>query len=446
MIRYASLSWLCSSLLCAAALSQTPTDTSLVIYNSGIGLTHEKRTLTVKSGSQSIVYPGVATTVQTDSVSVQLPKGIRLYTQQYRYDKISLGKILESYVGKAVRFTRDSASGKLSKGILLATNPPVVKTDRGIESGIKADNFVFDSIPDSLIMKPSLVWNMEANHAIAGEMSLDYLISGIRWKSDYILTLGTTEGDLTGWITVDNHSGKRFEKTSLYLLAGDINRAAVARRYAEVMARSDKAADVTQKALEGYHLYSVPFPVTLADSEKTQIKFMQQRHHALKRIYDVTMLPPFSTAKTRKHPVSQSVELAPFSVPLPAGIVRSYATTGGTTILLGETSLANTPKGEKVTLRLGTNFDLVAKERLVSRSDDSRYLGATVAYTLTNRSDAAKAVRVAVPSVVKSDTRRSSVDTNLPYTRPDGNTLLFTIKLSPGETKTWKVTYRSRKP
>lgn len=448
LLRDLMLPFLASGALFAATLSPAPSGTSLVIYNSGIGLVHEQRSFSVDKGEQSVIYPGVATTVQTDSVSVQLPEGLILYSQQYRYDRITLAKILEAHIGKKVRFKKDGGSkNALGEGVLLASNPPVVKTGRGIESGISAEDFIFDAIPETLMIKPSLVWNIEAKEKTQGEMTLDYLISDIRWKSDYILNLHGQSGDLGGWITVDNRSGKRFEKIDLHLLAGDINRVVMPARYADVMVMEKQmaAAPVTQQAHEGYHLYSVPFRVTIADNEKTQIKFLDRPNHALKRLYEVTMQPPFGTSVEQKRPVSQSVELSEFDVPLPGGIVRTYSETGGTTVLLGETPLQNTPKDEKVKLRLGTNFDLVAKNRLISRSDDKNYLGATVAYSLTNRSDAPKTVEVIVPGIVESTSHQTTVTTVRPYTRPDGYSLQFSVTVGAGETQTWDVAYRARK-
>lgn len=431
------------SALSAATLCDTPENRSLVIYNSGIGLVHETRHLSINQGMQSIVYPGIATTVQTDSVQVKLPEGLVLFSQQYRFDKITLAKILQAQLGKEVRFVRKKEQA--SKGILLAANPPVVQTKRGIESGMKSGDFIFDTIPDTLMLKPSLVWNVDAAHPVDGELGLDYLLSGIGWKSDYVLALSGEEADLTGWITVDNRSGKRFEKTRLHLLAGDINRANLPVRYAQAMVYDKRAAamPVAAKAVEGYHLYSVPFNVTLADNEKTQIKFIDQPRHRLKRTYNALMPSPFSVRGEQKVPVTQSLELSKFPVALPGGIVRTYSEVNDTTVLLGETRIPNTPKDENVTLRLGTNFDIVANNRLGSRHDDKRYLEASVEYTVSNRSEAPKTVAVSVHDVV--DNAANTVRSSEPFSRPDGNTIEFRIQLNANETHHWHVSYRSIK-
>lgn len=446
--RFAAAATLLSSLMFAASLSENPSDASLVIYNSGIGLVHEQRALSLDKGAQSIVYPGVATTVQTDSVNVKLPKGVTLYSQQYRFDKITLQKLLEAHIGKNVRFRSGPEEAPvLREGVLLATAPAVVRTDAGIESGIDAQDFLFEGIPDTLIMKPSLVWNVSAERAVRDEMNLDYLISNIGWKSDYVLHIDGDRGDLTGWITVDNRSGKRFEQIKLHLLAGEINRAMPPVRYADVMMLEKTAAApaVSEQAHEGYHLYTIPFKITLADNEKTQIKFLDRPSHKLTRRYEATALPPFAVSREQKHAVVQSAWLDPFDAPLPAGTVRTYSDAEGTTVLLGESTIANTPKNEKVELKLGKNFDLFAKEKLVERRDDGRYYDATVAYSLVNRSDERKTVALTVPGIVSGNGFAVSVTTKAAYTRPDGNTIRFEQTLKPGETKSWEVDYKARK-
>lgn len=39
------------------------------------------------------------------------------------------------------------------------------------------------------------------------------------------------EANLSGWITINNRSGKSFKNTSLHVLAGDVNRAKQPRRH-----------------------------------------------------------------------------------------------------------------------------------------------------------------------------------------------------------------------
>lgn len=421
--------------------------TTLVIYNDALGLVHQEKAIDLDIGHQSLTYPNVATTIQTDSVNVKFPKSVTLYSQQYRYDKITLSKILQAHIGKVVHFKSGPEENRtIRQGTLLATDPAVIKTSEGITGGIDAKDILFSSIPSELIMRPSLVWNIDVEQPTVGLMRLDYLISGISWKSDYVIDLHEDNADLHGWITVDNHSGKRFEDIQMHLLAGDINRVSAPRIYEKVMAmRAVADAPVAHQATEGYHFYSIPFDVTIADNEKTQIQFIDQKEHHVKRRYNVRMGSPFNSSTERKRAVSQFIDLEPFTMPLPKGTVRTYSKVGDTTILLGETHIPNTPKGEKVRLRLGNNFDIIAKERLIERDDERPYISSTVEYTLSNRSDATKVVEVLVPGVIDKAKGKTTITTDQEYDRPDGHTIRFYITLKADETKSWKVKVRMRR-
>ncbi len=434
--------------LFASTLSEKVDDATLVIYNSDLGLVHEEKTLKLERGVQAITYPDVATTVQTDSVNVQFPEAVSLFSQQYRYDKITLKKILQAHIGKEIQFKSGPEEKQIIKrGTLLATDPAVIKTDEGISGGIADSDIIFSSIPSELIMKPSLIWNVDVEKDVQGKVELDYLITGIGWKSDYVIDLAKDKADLSGWITVNNRSGKRFEDVKMHLLAGDINRVSQMRSYEKampVMAMA-AAAPVAHQAHEGYHFYSIPFKVTVADSEKTQIKFIDKKEHSVKRHYKVRMSSPFNAPSERKQPVSRYIELAPFAMPLPKGTVRTYSTVNDTTVLLGETHLANTPKGEKVTLRLGTDFDIIAKEKLLERDDDKRYMEAMVEYTLTNRSESEKSIEMTIPGVTNNARAKTTITTDEVYERPDGHSIRFSMRLKADESKVWRVNVRMKR-
>lgn len=434
-----------TSLLLASTLADEPKETTLVIYNSSLGLVHETKAVELDKGTQAVTYPDVATTIQTDSVNVRFPDTVALRSQQYRYDKITLDKILQAHIGQEVRFkTGPEANRTIDKGTLLATGPAVIKTAEGISGGISEQDILFSGIPSELIMKPSLVWNVDVESPTKGMLQLDYLISGIDWKSDYVIDLDQQSADLSGWVTVDNHSGKRFEDIKLHLLAGDINRVSRPRVFDKAITmRAMADAPVAHQAVEGYHFYSIPFDVTVADNEKTQIKFIDEKHHPVTRRYSVRMLPPLQSQSQARRAVSQFIDLEPLTIPLPKGTVRTYTKVEETTLLLGETHLPNTPKGEVVKLRLGTEFDIIAKEKLLERDDDKAFISATVEYTLTNRSDTPKRVEVLVPGVMKRAHGKTTITTDQPYDRIDGNTLRFMIDLKADETKVWPLHVRS---
>ena len=97
-----SLLVLSSTLFCAT-LSQKPTASSLIVYNGGVALVHEQRELNLNKNDKQIIYRGVASSIETDSVNVSFPSSLTLYSQQYRFDKLTMFKLLDAHIGKKVR-------------------------------------------------------------------------------------------------------------------------------------------------------------------------------------------------------------------------------------------------------------------------------------------------------------------------------------------------------
>jgi hypothetical protein len=443
-----SLSFAASTLLYAGSLSSKPIESSLVVYNGNIGLVHEDKTITLDKGAQEIVYKDVAQSVVTDSVNVKFPAGVTLYSQQYRFDKITAAKLLNAHIGKKIKVKTFGDNEKIiiQNATLLSSagSQCIVRTDSKEIFSVNPSMIIMEHIPDELITQPSLVWNVDSGKKTDGKISLDYLINNIKWKSNYILDLDGSRGNLGGWITVDNRSGKRFDNVKLNVLAGDVNRARmpVPRVMYKAQAVMSVAPEVSHIAAEGYHFYSVPFRVTLANNEKTQIKFIDEKSIPIKRRYKAWLNNPNYLSSHSRHDVKQYAEIESLEIPLPGGIVRTYSKVGGTTLLLGESRLEHTPRHEKISLVLGTNFDIKVNEKVVERNDDKYYFDETIAYEAVNRSSEERVVELFIPF---TRGRNSSLTTDQDYSYKDGNTLLFKISLKADSKKEFKVHYRSRK-
>ncbi len=443
------LSLFTASLLTAGTIVQEPADASLVVYNGNLGLVHEKRSVQLDKGAQELVYNDVAQSIITDSVNVTFAKGVQLYSQQYRFDQINAQKLAQTHLGKDVRFYIKTGSDLLYKeGTLLsAASQAVIKTNKGEIYTVPTSALIFSSIPKELITKPSLVWNINAPKASRSTLSMDYLVNNISWKSNYVLNLKKEHIDLNGWITINNRSGKAFKDTKLTVLAGDINRASkpVNRRYMAkaVMAEMDTAT-VQELSHEGYHLYKIPFSVSLANNEKTQIKFLDLKNIPITRKYKATFTSPFYANGERKLNVTQYLEIKSLEKALPMGTIRSYSTVDETTLLLGESSIHHTPKHEKIKVALGKNFDLIARSKMLSNNSDRYFNDVKVNYEVTNRSEHTKTVELLVP-YVKRNNGQSSISTSQKYSWKNGNMLSFDVTVKADSKKSFEVYFRAKK-
>lgn len=81
------------------------------------------------------------------------------------------------------------------------------------------------SLPTSLLIKPTLVWKVETPQRLTTDFVVSYRATGFSWRATYIANLSPdeTKMDFTGWVTIDNNSGKKYENALLKLIAGDVN-------------------------------------------------------------------------------------------------------------------------------------------------------------------------------------------------------------------------------
>jgi len=448
LIRLSSVVLLGTSLF-GATLSQKTDNASLVVYNSNVGLVHEEKELSLKKEDKDIHYEGVASSINTDSININLPSTIKLLSQHYKYDKLTQAKLLEAHIGKKieVRRLKNANEYQVISATLLSHNgsESIVKTIDYQILSVPSASIIFETIPKTLITKPSLVWNVETQKDIKTKLSLDYLINNITFKSDYILNLDKNSSNLVGWITINNHSGKSFEGTKLSLLAGDINRANQNmqdyRRAKEIQVLSS-APKVAHQAYEGYQFYTIPFKVTLADNEKTQIKFISKSKIPTQREFVAQLNNPLYLRGEIKGDITQYLSLNALDIPLPKGVVRTYSKLKGETILLGETEIDHTPKDTPIKLKLGKNFDLKSTQTLLKREDTKSWLACDVEYKVENKSDEAKEVQLLIPFNKQSN---STIKTDKNYSFTKGNFVTFSLLVAPNATEKFNVHFESKR-
>ena len=411
---------------------------TLVVYNSNIALIHDEQPLRLDKSAQHIVYKDVAPSIIPESINLTLPTELKLYSQHYRYEKLTLSKLLRYNINKKV-----TVEGKTFTLLSANSHEAILKDTKGHILTKPSSAIVFNEVPKELSTQPSLLWDVATNKNINTTFSLDYLTKNITWSADYVLDVKKNHANLRGFISVTNNSGKTFQNATLYALAGKINRLSNHQPrilYAKMVAQD--APMVQEHAHEGYHLYKVPFNITLKNQEKTQINFFNKQNIPLKRVYTARMSNPLFFRSQRKVDVTQFITLKKLSTPLPSGTVRIYSKFQKTALLLGESHIKHTPKNEPIRLKVGTNFDLKVKERLLKRSDTKEFYKADIRYTIINHSNAIKTVVVKIPFRHNSD---ALIKSDAKYRFTKGNLATFSIQVKANEKRDFDVHFESRK-
>ncbi|CAA6811232.1 MAG: Unknown protein [uncultured Campylobacterales bacterium] len=450
---------LISTFVFANISNDSQKDLQITIYNSDLSLIKESRDFTInKSGKQELVYENVAPKMITDSVIADLGSDISLYSQNYRYDTISLNKILEKLVGKNVSFTDKKDNNKTKTGKLLALNPIIIQTPSKIHHSISHTDIIIKSIPKNLLVHPSLVWQINAKKPIKNATAkLSYLSQGFNWKSDYVVTFENNKLDLIGWITVQNYSGNSFYDARLYTIAGELNRVQPVynnRVYKQNVMMEDSVMGSSmpqQESFSGYHLYKIPFQVNLLNNEKKQIKFINQKDINAKKIYKTKLYGAINNFGKSKFNFDQYItfentKVNSLGIPMPKGVIRVYEKdSNGDSLFSGEDRVSHTPKDENITVRIGKEFDIIGeRKQTYYKNYKNGTIESSIEYLIKNK----KNIPVTVTFTEGINTTRLINDTNCKkrcsYKVVNSNTIEYKVKIDKDSTYTFTSDYEVR--
>jgi len=424
---------------------------AVTVYNDGRGLVREERDVELPDGVTGLRFADVAEKVEAPTVAVRVVDGnpLRVLEQNYEYDLLSPRKLLEKFVGERIRLVRrrtagDSGAETEVEGRLLAANDGTVwEIDGRIVTDPPWDRLVFPSVPPSLIPRPPLVWQVEAERAGRRRLEVAYLTGGMSWHADYVLSLGDGGGQkaaLRGWVTVDNRSGASYEEARLKLVAGDVHRAAPEIR-AQIleMAAAAPAAVPQQEALFEYHLYTLPRPTTLGNNQTKQVELLAadavsvERRYVLRggMGYQGPWRMPDPRQKVQVYAVFRNDAASGLGQPLPKGVVRVYTRDSeGSAQFVGEDRIDHTAADERVELELGNAFDVVAERRQLdwNRVADRVFESA---WEIRLRNHKAEAVRVEVLEPIGGDW--TVLDSTVPFEKTTAFEARFLVPVPAGE-------------
>lgn len=462
----------------AVLASVAPAGTEVTIYNQGFGLIKENRLFDLKAGRQQVTVEDVAAMIEPSSVGIKSltdPNSIEVLEQNYQYDLISPLAILNKSVGQRVRLVRTIGQQKdVVEGTLISSPTAMVGTANGGSQNtyngmvIRTDNgrIILDptgevevmSLPEGLISKPTLLWDINATKAGQNNVELSYLTQGINWNADYVFTLDEgSKGDMKGWVTVNNQSGATFRDAKLKLLAGDVQRAQPQRApggLARGGAMEMKTADMgfQQESFFEYHLYTLQRPATIRNREIKQLSLLEGKGVKFTKKLIIDAMREFGAYYPNEGEIGtgnikpmvrvefENSKENGLGMPLPQGKVKVYQRDkSGSVQMLGEDSIEHTPKDEKLSLFVGRSFDVVAtRKRLNFRRINDRTFEQTFEIEVRNRKEVAETVHLLERHF--GDWRVTNE--SMKFEKMDATTMQFVVNLKAGEVQ--KVTYTVR--
>jgi hypothetical protein len=352
----------------------------LTVYNVNMALVKDTRMLTLTRGLNDVQFTDVAAQIDPTSVhfkSLTAPASVVVREQNYQYDLVSREKLLEKYLGKpiTIKEKNEGAAPTVITGTLMSAQDGIVlKTPEKLVIS-NPDSLELPSLPEGLIVKPTLNWSVECLRAANHKVEVSYIADGIQWSADYVAVVNTddTLTDLNGWVTLDNKSGATYDNAKLKLIAGDVRRTRPANQEPEVAylmmdAAKSAAPQFEEKAFFEYHMYTLARPTTVRDNETKQIELLTAANVPVKKLYFFDgrnqQLDDQNRAKCQVKLELVNSQQNNLGMPLPKGKVRVYkADTDKSLQFVGEDQIDHTPKDEKVRLYLGDAFDVVGEWR-----------------------------------------------------------------------------------
>lgn len=449
-----------------AAQGQTESVT-VTVYNQNRALINEIRTLTIPKGRQVVEFRDVAETIDPTSLQVRSlnsPKEFTLLDQNYEYDLITIKNLLNKYVSKRLKVILPDPSGaqgaKITRdAILLANNDkPVFRMEGGSNEVYvgDCDAVLLPEIPEGLRPQPTLVWLVDNGGAEEQRVEVSYLAGSMNWKADYVLKVDrdNARGSLSGWVTLDNQSGKAFKDARLKLVAGEVHQVTpppqVDRSAFRAMTAEAPQEGMAEEALFEYHLYSLGRLVDLANRQIKQVSLLQSPLLSLEKRFVGRWNTSLYDGKDRsiqKQKLSvlikfRNTEENGLGIPLPKGILRAYQQSSDETVIfIGEDQIDHTGKDVDVEVKMGEAFDVIVERRMT----DYRKTGTnTVRFgwelKLKNSKDTPQTVEI--EETLPGEWRL--IESNTKYEKLDARRVRFTTEAQPtSKNKDTVVTYQA---
>jgi hypothetical protein len=418
---------------------------TITVYNQNFGLVREVRELKdLGTGKVALEFRDVAATIQPETVAVKpLGGGFSVLEQNYRYDLLSPETLLHKYVGSNVRAYRyHEATGKedvVDAKLLSVEGGPVLQIGKEITFGYPG-RLAFPELPPDLIAKPTLVWLVDAKQP-KQSLEVSYLARGMSWKADYVFVVNENDAkaDLVGWVTLVNQTGSSYRNAELKLVAGDVNRVReeapeMDMRVMAKAAQAPGAGGFREEGLFEYHLYTLGRPTTVLDKEQKQVTLLEAQNIGVRKRLIFFGEQYFFRSQYGELPKNQKVgvyldfenaQKNGLGMPLPKGVLRVYkADKSGAKQFVGEDSIDHTPRDERVRVKMGEAFDVVADRKQM----EWRALGNCVsesAWQIELRNHKDQAVKVEVREPAGGDW--TIVESSHAATKEDASTFTFEV-------------------
>ncbi len=456
------------------AMTAAAREISLSVYNNDFALVKDQRGLEFKAGVNEFRFTDVAATIEPSSVRFRSldDSSARIVEQNFQFDLVGSAKLMEKYIDQPVEVL--TVKGELISGKLLRAQEKdlILQREDGLRilSNQQIAGIKLAKLPEGLLTRPTLVWQMYTAKGGKQLVQLDYLARSIKWEMNYNATLSPDEKriDLDGWVTLTNNSGTSFPQARISLIAGETGREEQPRWQdttsgVDVLRTLSKLSPSTQRGKElseqfgEYHLYRLGDRTDVSSGQIKQVKLISAKAIASEKIYlydgsKVPIIlarqnidPNFGREGNKKVNVVLAIENRAdrnLGVALPPGLARIFKRDQDKSLeFIGEDKIPATAVDERVLMYIGDAFDLVGER---TQTEFRRTSQRTIeeAFKIELKNHKKEPVTIMVIERLYRWSNWEILSSSDKYDKINSRTIRYMISLKPDEAKT--VEYRVR--
>ena len=429
-------------ILCSAVIPQSR-NADLTLYKDGYGLVKQPVVYQLKSGINLVKYDGIPDQMESNSPFLFF-EGAEVYFQRYNYDVFTSSSYLKDHLGQQVSVT--PSEGKPYKGTLLDLEGNwLTVSKKGTVKMFNTEEVVAISLADGEsigALKPELSWKVNSKDSGKVNGRLTYVTKGLDWDAIYRFVINSkeTNGLLKSSAMIHNKTTLSFEKVNLTLIEGKLHRVSKSeppRPEVHRMAKADAGAPSFEAAeLGDYEVYGLNQSLSLPKNESVTVDFRPEKNTKFERTYLFENRERASAEEPLKVELSFTNETGGT---IPAGLFQIYRTgVDGSLEFIGEDKLNQIPNGEEAEVIAGRANKVRGERKVINYERLTKSEEAVIKIVITNDREDIVSVKV-TEHIYGEWVIREPTHT---YHKVDAQTIVFELKVQPGNEETISYTYK----
>ena len=421
----------------------------LTVYNQNFALVKDQRAFNLKRGLNTIKFRDVAAKIEPESVhfnSLKKDNPCVILEQNYEYDLVSTDKLLDKYIDRDIRIITKGGEVYTGKLLSYSSSSLIITSEDGLRIIARPDNekqIDLAKLPQGLITRPTLVWQLESAKSAKTPVEISYLTGGINWHCEYVAILEKDDNkiDLSGWVSINNQSGVSYKNAKLKLIAGEVKRAQALRSPLLLYRRKENigGAQFKEKPFFEYHIYGLKRKTTLNNNQTKQISLLNAKGISVEKelSFDFAKGRQMSRYYSDAEKIKANARVVlrfrnslqnHLGIPLPKGKIKVYKKDeDGSMQFIGEDAINHTSKGEELKLYLGDAFDITGQRIRKNYRKYGNTIEETYAIKINNHKG--KAVAVKITEKLWRYANWEIVSASSSWKKQDASTIVFKIRI-----------------